>query len=162
MANAFETQLLDIIKFTDFMASFADTNRQLVDVEPYAYTVDGNALAANITSIAPQTFTTQLDGDADFVMWACSGFGRFLGSTNLIPNPAIMVQIAIANTGRTFFAAPVPMPFIAGQGGFPHVFLGPRVIRARSALKTTATAAQPGVSFSGFYMTWHGARLWYG
>lgn len=161
MSNAFWTQLLDMVEYTDYVATFADPARRLVDIEPYAYVIDGEVLPANITAAAPQSFITQMAGDSDFLMTYISGFGRPAGNTTLTVNPALLVQILDQSSGRTFFSGPAPMPMIAGQGGFPFLLPGPRVIKARSSLKTTAISAQV-QAFSGFYMTFFGARMWYG
>lgn len=159
--NAFWTQLLDLVEYTDLIATFADPSKTIVDIEPYSYTIDGDALTANITATAAQSFITQMQGDADFVMTATSGFGRAQGSTALLVNAAILVQILDQSSGRTFFDQPTPLPFIAGQMGFPYLLPGPRVIKARSSLKTTAISCQV-QTFTGFYLTFHGARIWYG
>lgn len=161
MANAFWTQLLDMVEYTDYMATFADPSRRLVDVEPWSYSVDGDLLAAPITATAGQRFVTQMAGDSDFVMTYISGFARPAGSQQMTINPAILVQISDQSSGRTFFSAPAPMAMIAGQSGFPFILLGPRTVKARASLLTTAISAQV-QSWTGFYMTFHGARLWYG
>lgn len=159
--NRFWTELLDLVEYTDFIATFADAGRPIVDIEPYTYTIDGEVLPANITATAPQNFNTQMAGDSDFVLTYLSGFARPAGNTTLTVNPALMLQITDLSSGRAFFSAPAPMAMICGQGGFPFLLTGPRVIRARSALKLTAISAQV-QSFSGFYFSYHGARIWYG
>lgn len=161
MTNAFWTQLLDMVEYTDYIATFCDPDRQILEIEPYTYTVDGNALSANITMTAPQVFNTQMEGDSDFVLTYLSAFGRVNAETALRVNPALLVQIAEVTTGRTFFSGPSPLPMVAGQGGFPFLLTGPKVIRARSRLQITVTAAQA-VQWSGFYFCYHGARIWYG
>lgn len=161
MANAFRTQLLDMVEFTDYAAWFADPARQLMEVEPWSYSIDGDVLPASITATAPQSFNTPMAGDADFLMTYISGFARPAGTTQLTVNPALLVQIADQSSGRTFFSGPAGMAFIAGQGGFPYLLTSPRIVKARAALKTTAISAQA-QSFTGFYMTFHGVRLWYG
>jgi hypothetical protein len=159
--NAFWTQLLDLVEFTDYIATFADPARQIVDIEPYSYSIDGDAPPGFILQNQPIPFVTPMAGDADFVMIATSAFGRTGGSTLMLVNAAILVQIVDQSSGRAFFNQPTPLPFIAGQGGFPYLLPGPRVIKARSSLLTTANSAQIN-TFTGFYMTFHGARIWYG
>lgn len=161
VGNAYWTQLLDEVEFTDYVATFADPARRIVDIEPWSYVIDGETLTANITAAAPQTFLTPMAGDADFVMSATSGFARAQGSTVMIVNAAVLVQILDLSSGRTFFNQATPLPFLAGAGGFPYLLPGPRVIKARSTLKTTALSAQV-QTFTGFYMAFHGARIWYG
>lgn len=165
LGGAFHTQLLDMIEYTDYMATFADPTRQLVDVEPWAYTIDGEVLSANITATAAQVFKTPMQGENDFVMFGINGFARTAvnpyGATALVVNPALLVQISDLSTGRTFFDSPTPMPFIAGQGGFPFLLPGCKIVKPRATLQTTVISAQV-VTWTGFYMTFHGARLWYG
>lgn len=159
--NAFQVQLLDMIGFTDYMATFAEQGREILEITPWTYAIDGNVLPANITQAAAQSFLTPMDGDCDFVLTYMSGFARPQGVTALTVNPALLVQISELATGRNFFAGPMPMPMIAGQGGFPFLLTGPRVLKPRQTLKTTAQSAQV-QSFSGFYFCFHGARIWYG
>jgi hypothetical protein len=163
--NTFQRELLDMVQYTDYIATFADKTRNIVDIEPWTYTVDGNVLPANITQTVSQSFITPMAGDADFVLTAISGFARSAanpwGPQVMIINPAILVQIADQSTGRTFFSGPAPMAMMAGQGGFPFLLTSPHIIHARSSLKTTAIAAQA-ITFTGFFMCYHGARIWYG
>jgi len=161
MPDAFRTQLLDMVEYTDYVATFADPTRTIVDIDNYTYSIDGEVLAAPITATAGQTFLTQMEGDCDFVCFYLSGFARAAGQTNLTVNPALMVQIADQTTGRAWFQGPAPMPMIAGQGGFPYLLPGPKVIPARSSLETSAISRQV-QSFTGFYFCFHGSRIWYG
>lgn len=163
--DTFTRELLDMVGYTDYIATFADKGRKIVDIEPYTYTIDGDTLTAPITATASQTFLTQMAGDCDFVLTYLSGFARAAsypyGATLMIANPALLVQITDMAAGRSFFNGALMMPGIAGQGGFPFMLTSPRVIRARSSLRTTAISAQA-VSFNGFYFCFHGARVWYG
>lgn len=161
MPGAFWTTLLDMVQHTDYIATFADPARKIVDIEPYIYSIDGDVLSANITATAAQTFLLPMYGDNDFIMIGINGFGRIPASTAMIANPAIMVQIIDQSSARSYFAGPMPMPMIAGQGGFPYLLTGPRTVHARASLKVTAQSAQV-QSFNGFYMSFLGARIWYG
>ena len=156
--GAFHTQLLDLVGYTDYAATFADPARQLMAVEPFSYVVDANA--ANITQTVQQTFDTPMLDDADFVMVSTSQFARPAGATNLTANPAVLIQIIDLSSGRAFFAGPSPLPMVAGQGGFNFILPGPKTIKARATLRTTAISCQA-QTFNGFYMAFHGARLWY-
>lgn len=177
--DTFQRELLDLVGFTSYVATFADPGRKILDIEPWTYTVDGDA-GVNITQTVPASFLTPMAGDSDFVLTYMSGFGRCatssFGATVMLPNPALLVQISELNSGRNFFAGAgatvalggvltpsglAPMPMIAGQGGFPFLLTSPRVLRARSTIKTTAISAQA-VTFNGFYFCFHGARIWYG
>lgn len=151
-----------MVGFTDYAATFADPSRQILDIDNYTYSIDGNALPATITNVAAQSFDTQMQGDNDFVLFYLSAFARVQGETAMRINPALLIQIAELTTGRAFFSGPSPLPMVAGQGGFPFLLTGPKVIRPRSTLRLTAIAAQPGAAFSGLYFCYHGARIWYG
>lgn len=159
MTNAFRTQLLDMVGYTDLVATFADTGRPIVDIDTFTYSIDSNGPL--ITPAAPATFTTQMAGDNDFVLFSMSGMGRDNGTTDLMFNPALLVQITDATQGRTFFDRACPMPLIAGAGGWPFLLTGPKVLRARTTLKTTFSCAQAR-NFSGVYFCFHGGRIWYG
>lgn len=161
MPNAFFTQLLDMVQWTDYVATFATPGRQIMEIEPFSYAIDGDTLPALITATAPQTFSTQMEGDADFVLFYMSAFGRVNTESALRVNPALLGQITDETTGRSFFSEPTPVPIFAGQGGFPFLMTGPKVIKARSELSLTVRSAQA-VSWSGFYFAYHGARIWYG
>lgn len=161
MPNAFRTQLLDMVEYTDYVATFAEPGREIVDIDNWTYFVDGETLSADITATAAQVFLTPMAGDNDFVLFYMAGMGRVTGTTVLSANPALLVQIADLTTGRTFFSAPSPMPMIAGCGGFPYMLPGPKVIPPRSTLRTTVVSAQA-QAFSGFYFCFHGSRIWYG
>lgn len=163
--NSFRRELLDMVGYTDYIATFADPSKTIVDIDNYTYSIDGQVLAANITQTVSQSFLTPMQGDNDFVLTYMSGFARSAaypyGAQLMIVNPALMVQITDLSSGRTFFNAPSPMPMIAGQGGFPFLLTSPRLIKPRSTLKTTAIAAQA-ATFTGFFFCFHGARIWYG
>lgn len=162
MANAFQVQLDDVVAYTEYVATFADPARTIVDIEPWSYIIDAEVLTANITQTVPQSFDVPMMGDADFVLTSMSGVARRSGGANtaMIINPAVLVQITNLTTGRTFFNQPTPLPFFAGTGGFPNIVM-PQSIPARSTLRLRAISAQ-GISFTGFYFAYHGARIWYG
>lgn len=160
MLNEFWRKLLDAIQYTDYIATFADPTREILNIDTYAYSVDGNVLPANITATASQSFNVIMDSDSDFVCTGMSGYGRALGSTLMMVNPAMLVQITDRSSGKTFFQAAAPMPMICGQGGFPFLPTSPRVVKPRSTLTLTARSAQV-QSFTGFYFTFHGGRIYY-
>lgn len=158
--NEFWRKLLDMVGYTDYIATFADPTRRILAIDTYSYSIDGNALTADITATAPQSFDVVMDSDSDFVCCYFSGHGRATGQTAMMVNPAMLVQIQDQASGRTFFSQPAPMPMICGQGGFPFLLTSPRVIKPRSTLTITARSAQV-QSFSGFYFALHGARIFY-
>lgn len=159
--NEFWRKLLDTVEYSDYIATFADPTRKIVAIDTYSYSVDKNALTANITATAPQSFDVVMDTDSDFVCTYFAGCGRALGSTLMQVNPAMLVQITDRASGKTFFNQAAPMPMICGQAGFPFLLTSPRVIRPRSTLTLTARSAQV-QSFTGFYFALHGARIFYG
>lgn len=160
MLTEFRRRLLDIVECNDYIASFADPKRQIADIDNYTYTVDKNDTATTITNIASQSFNLVMDTDSDFVCCSFSGIGRVQGSTGLVQNPAMLVQINDKSTGRSFFNQPAPMALIAGQGGYPFFLTSPRVIKPRTTLVVTAIAAQAAI-FDGFYFAISGGRIFY-
>lgn len=159
--NEFWRKLLDTIEYSDYIATFADPNREIVNIDDYTYTIDGQTLAANITATAPQSFNVIMDSDSDFVCTYMSAFGRATGQTVMQVNPAMLVQITDRSSARTWFNQPAPLPMIAGQGGFPFLLTSPRVIKPRTTLNVTARSAQV-QTFTGFFFCFHGSRIFYG
>lgn len=158
--NAFWRKLCDEVGRTDYVSMFADPSRKIVNIDDYTYTVDGNAMTANITQTAPQVFNTVMDTDSDFVLFYFSGMARNNGSTVLAANPAISIQIKDQSSGRNFFNTASAMPFVCGQGGFPFLLTSPRVIKPRTTLTLTAQSLQ-NQAFYGFFFCYHGARIFY-
>jgi hypothetical protein len=158
--NEFWRELLDTVGYSDYIATFADPARKVIFIDTYSYIVDGNTLSADITATAPQSFNIIMDTDSDFVCTYFAGFGRATGSTLMMVNPAMLVQISDRASGKTFFNQAAPMPMICGQGGFPFLLTSPRVVKPRTTLTLTARSAQA-QSFTGFYFAMHGGRIFY-
>lgn len=159
--NEFWRKLCDEVGGTDYVSMFADKSRQIVNIDDYTYSIDGNTLAANITQTVSQSFNVVMDSDSDFVLTYFSGFTRPTGTQILTINPAIMVQIKDQSSGRTYFNTAAPMAMLCGQGGFPFLLTSPRIIKPRTTLTVTAISAQA-QTFTGFYFCFHGARIYYG
>lgn len=158
--NEFWRKLCDLTGSDNYIRTFADPARQVLKIDTYAYSVDGNVLAANITQTAAQSFELIMDSDSDFVLTYFSGFARANGNTLMIVAPAIGVQITDQSSGRNFFNKAAPMPLLCGQSGFPFLLTSPRVIKPRTSLNITAQSLQ-NAAFTGFYFTLHGARIYY-
>jgi hypothetical protein len=163
MLNEFWRRLCDTVQRTDYISLFADPRREILNIDDYTYSIDGNVLTtagAVITATQAASFDLNMDSDSDFVLTYISGAARISGNTSLTLNPALLVQIKDQASGRNYFNTPAPLPLFAGQGGFPFLPTSPRVIRARSTLTVSAISAQV-KSFSGFYLSLHGARIYY-
>lgn len=162
--NEFWRKLCDEVQATDYISTFADPTREILHIDNYTYSIDGNTLTAPITASASQSFNVVMDSDSDFVCTYLSGFGRSaasaLGATIMIINPAMLVQITDRASARTWFNRPSAMAMLCGQGGFPFLLTSPRVIKARTTINVTAISAQV-VSFTGFYFCFHGSRIYY-
>ncbi len=158
--NEFWRKLCDATGSDNYMATFGEPGRKIALIDNYAYTIDGETLSAPITQTAAQTFNVIMDSDSDFVCTYLAGFARATGGSVMIFNPAVMVQITDQASGRTWFNQAAPLPMIAGQGGFPFLLTSPRVIKPRSTLTVRAISAQA-QSFSGFYFSFMGSRIYY-
>lgn len=158
--NEFQRKLYDMCRSDSYLSLFAQHDRDILNIEPFTYSIDGNVLSANITQTAPQVFNLPMDANNDFVVTGLSGFGRAAGGSVMIINPAILIQIRDQAAARNFFNQAAPMPFICGQGGFPYLLGNNRLIRARTTLQITAISAEA-QSFSGFYLTFHGGKIYY-
>lgn len=166
--NARDRRLLDTVKFSSYVASFAEPGRHVLGVESYAYVVDQTGLT--LTSAAAQEFELVMDSDSDFVATFASGAA--IVQAPVIGSPAngntctefaasILVQITDQASGKTWYNQPTPLPLIAGAGGFPFIMASPRVIRPRGALTVSVQAAASGVTFSAFYFALHGGKIYY-
>lgn len=171
--NEGERKLLDTIQRSSYVASLADPNRNLIGVEYYAYSVD--SVATMQTADGGHDFPIVMDSDSDFVI--CSMAGGAVISAPVIATPAngnrvvefspsVLIQVTDESSGKTFFSAPTPMPLTAGTGGFPYLLINPRVIRPRSTLNVNASITALGAGatpliLSAFYLTFHGAKLYY-
>lgn len=156
--NEFWRKLCDITGSDNYVSLFAEPGRKISLIDNYTYSVESTVagVVQNVTS----SYDVVMDSDSDFVCMFLAGFGRVAGQTDLIFNPAIMVQITDQASGRTWLNQPAPLPMLCGQGGFPFLLSSPRVIRPRSTLTVSATPAQA-TDFSGFYFSFHGARIFY-
>jgi hypothetical protein len=158
--DAFWTQLLDLVQYTDYCALFADPTRpEPVLIEPFSYIIDYIG-AANTINKTPMNFLTPMTGDCDFLMTGMAGFAQEALGGPCVVNPTIQVQITDLSSARTFFAGPAPMPFIAGQMGFPYLLTGPRTVKARATLKTSVSVLAT-FGFNSFFWAFHGAKIWY-
>ena len=166
--NARQRRLLDTIRYTSHVASFAEPGRQVLAVEPYAYVVDEVGL--DLTSAGSQEFELIMDSDSDFV--AMFAAGAAVVADPVIASPAngntctefaasILVQITDQASGKTWYNQPTPLALIAGAGGFPYIMAAPRVIRPRGALTVSVQGAASGVEFSAFYFALHGGKIYY-
>lgn len=162
--NEFWRKLCDEVGATDYISTFADPTREILNIDNYSYVIDGNVLTAPITQAASQNFNVIMDSDSDFVCTYLSGFGRNAGSaqgaTAMIINPAMLLQVTDKSSGRTWFNKPAPMAMMCGQGGFPFLLTSPRVIKPRVTLNVSAISAQ-NTSFTGFFFCFHGSRIYY-
>lgn len=173
--NEFERKLLDTVRFSSWIASFADKSRRLIGMENYAYSID--AVAANIAQAALgqagaiSDFNLPMDSDSEFVAVYMSGGARIdngpvvANGTRVVEfSPGLLVQILDQSSGKTWFDKFTPLPLVAGAGGFPFIMTSPRVVKPRSTLTVSAQAAlggTPGVTFNDFFFTIHGAKLYY-
>jgi hypothetical protein len=165
--NEFERKILDTVEYSNYVATFADPSRKILNIESYAYSVD--ALAANITSAATQTFNLVMDSDSDFVLMNMMGGAQLAAGGAGVPkatrcvefSPALLIQIKDLSSSRTFFNMPTPLPLIAGTGGLPFMLSSPRVIKPRSTLAVSAIGAVAGATFTNFYFTLSGAKIYY-
>lgn len=157
--NEFYRRLYDIVGRNSYIASFADPNREILDIDNYSYSVE-NSAATPINNVTVRAFDIPMDTDSDFVFTYISGAAVLNGETTLTLNPAILLQIFDQSSGRNYFNAPVPMGIIAGYAGFPFLLTSPRVVRARTTLTVTAIAAQ-NVIFNTFALSFGGSRIFY-
>lgn len=160
--NEYQRRLLDVVKYSSYIGSFADPGREVLAIEPYSYSVDQQNV--NITSAAAQSFNLIMNSDSDFVATLFSGGARIPAAT--FPRaveftPSLLIQITDQASGKTYFNAPTPLGLIAGAGGFPFILSSPRIIRARTTLAISAQGAVAGATFADFYFTIHGAKIYY-
>lgn len=166
--NEFERTLLDVIGFTDYIAAFAQPNRQIALIDNYGYSVDYTSAAAPVNDATVRTFNIVMDTDSDFILTQVSGAALVpndpinpTGVTFLRYNPAILVQITDNYSQKTWFNIPTLLPLIAGAGGFPFILPSPRIIPPRTTVTVTAQGAGSGEVFPSFFLTLNGSRIFY-
>lgn len=172
--NEFERRLLDTVKFTSWIASFADPAREVVGIENYAYTA-AMARGASLTAATVDGIDMPLimDSDSEFIVVYMSGAAVVDAPVIVAPananriteyTPAIAIQVTEQSSGKTFFNIPTPMPLVCGAGGFPFVLSSPRIILPRTTLTVHAEApdgVDAAVSFSQLQVVLHGAKIYY-
>jgi hypothetical protein len=171
--NEAQRRILDIVQFSNWIATFGEPGRTILGIESYTYSVDAQGVDL-ATTTAPATgsqdFPLVMDSDSDFVVCFLSG-GAVISAPEIESpananrcvefSPAILVQITDEAAGKTYFNVPTPLPLIAGAGGFPFVLTSPRIVKPKSTLQITATAFVEGVTFSDFFFSLHGAKIYY-
>lgn len=160
MLNEFWRKLYDTVGCNSWVATFADPTRKIACIDTYTYSVDYLNTVTPVTN-AGLSSNLIMDSDSDFVAQYFSCGAVVAGTTAVIPNPAINVQITNKSSGKNFFNAPSPVPMIAGYAGFPFILTSPRVIKPRSTLMVSYASILAGQSFSGFFFSIHGARIFY-
>lgn len=167
--NEFQRRLLDVVKFTAYIASFADPSRQILGIEPYCYTVDQSSLTLTLASNPAPTFNLIMDSDSDFVATYMSA-AAIIGPGGIAQrqveySPSLLLQITDQSAGKTWFNAPTPTSLVCGAMGFPFLLSSPRVIRPRTTLTiapTAAVALAGGSQFTSFFFAMNGAKIYYG
>lgn len=166
--NEFQRRLLDVVKYTSYIASFADPARQVIGIEGYTYTVD--QLGLTMTTAAPlaNPFPLIMDSDSDFVATYMSAgaltVGGGLNQRQVEYSPSILLQVTDQSSGKTWFNAPTPTALVCGAMGFPFIFSSPRVIRPRTTLSimpSAAVALSGGNTFTAFFFALGGAKIYY-
>lgn len=170
--NEAQRRLLDIVRFTQPLGGFAEPGRQVLGIENYAYSIDYQVAVGGPGRLdqTPLVQNLIMDSDSDFVMTYISGGAlcnafdpAFTNQRRVQWNPSIQLQITNRATSMTFFDQPVLLPLVAGMNGFPFLMASPRIIKPRSTLQIAASNAFVGNSsqFYGFFLTLHGAKIYY-
>ena len=170
--NEFQRKLLDTVRFTSWIAAFADPARTLIGVEAYSYVVD--ARGAAIDQLTAQSFNLVMDSDSEFACTYISGAAVISAPVIGAPangnqvtefSPSLEIQVRDQSSGRTWFDIPTPLPLIAGAGGFPFILASPRISKARSTITVEAKGSfhngPPSATFEDFMFCLHGAKLYY-
>lgn len=166
--NEFQRRLLDVVKYTTYIASFADPSRKVLAIEPYCYTVDQSGLTLTTATAPPLSFNLIMDSDSDFVATYMSA-AAIIGPGGIAQrqvefSPSILIQITDQSAGKTWFNGPMPTSLVCGAMGFPFLLSSPRIIRPRTTLSiapTAAVALSGGSVFTSFFFALNGAKIYY-
>lgn len=159
--NEGERKIFDALHSNDYVKSFADQTREILQVETYAYAADRVNAASPINAATVRTENIQIDGNSDFICFYLSGAALVTGASVPVFNPSIGVQVTDNMSKRTFFDTFTPMPHVCGTGGFTFYLASPRILRARTQL-TVSFQALSTSTFDQAQFVMHGSRIYYG
>jgi hypothetical protein len=166
--NEFQRRLLDVVKYTSYIASFADPARKVLGVEGYAYTVDQLGLSLTLAAPLANPFNLIMDSDSDFVATYMSAgaltTGTGLAQRQVEYSPSLLLQVTDQSSGKTWFNGPMPSALVCGAMGFPFILSSPRVIKPRTTLSVLPSAAVTltgSNTFTAFFFVLGGAKIYY-
>lgn len=153
MANDFERRMLDVIKSSEFIASIARKDKNIVAIEYYAY----NTSLTGILTLTQATLGIQVQADSDFAITYCAGAVVSAGA--IVGAPLLTVQYTDTGSGKTFYSAPTLFGIVHGTGGLPYFLPAPRVLAPNTNINIAANNLSA-VTYD-VYISLMGARVYY-
>jgi len=152
--NERDRRLLQVASASNWLASVARKDKQLLRIEPYVYNTSMLALTTTAQAII------QVQADSDFAVIELSGAVLDNASKVTIVNPPITMQVTDSGSGKTFFNDYALFSLVFGLAGFPYYTATPRIISPGTNIIINANSLD-GTS-SDVYVTFSGVRLYYG
>ncbi len=136
--------------------NFLDPRIDGIDLTYYETTFASLAPAATIPS------QINIDAGTDFY-WVATTYQTDLAGVAQTESGVIipLVTVVITDTGsqRQLMNAPLPVTCIAGPGERPYRLILPRLFRANSIIQFNWTNYAAAVTYTNFYLVFHGFRL---
>lgn len=161
MQDEFQARYLQLLQDSPYIKSVARSGRAIVGIQYYAYNVQVGSIAAPLLLNVSQLGLIEFQADSDFAISYMAGSVRNAAGDVNVYNANVTLQIQDLATGKLFFNTPVVFPLVTGAGGFPFVLPAPRVVNPNSSLQVTVTNRDTANTYSGFFLSLHGVRIYY-
>lgn len=153
--NERDRRILQAARSSNWLATFARKNAQLIGVEPYIYSASA-AIAGTIGAVGQGIITIQ--SDSDFAILEMSGT-VLDGSNAFVLNPSITAQVTDTGSGKTFFNTDTLFNLVYGLAGFPYYLATPRILAPNTQINTNFTNLVATAYTA--YVSYTGVRLYY-
>lgn len=162
MPNDLQTRYLQLAAQSDYLRSILKPGRQVVDFQSYVYNAVIGTAALPLT-LANGAVSTTLDiqADSDFAVTYLSACVNLTANGDMKVNRNLTLQIEDLSTGKVFFSRPTVFTLVAGGGGFPFVFVAPRVLNANTQLRLTAQNRDTANNYNQMFVALGGTRIYY-
>lgn len=158
--NDFERRLLDVMQNSNYIAAVARSNANILGIDTFSYNLGPNQGLAAVPALGSASALAQIQADSDFALTYMSASVVQAGVINTLP--VATIQVTDTGTGKTFYSAPTLIGLVTGNLGFPFLLPSPRVIAPNVNLKVDVTNVVAGAVAMDFFITFIGARIYYG
>lgn len=156
--GTFAERYFDLSNQDPYIQSVIRPGQVLVKKMPYEY---GAVIGPSLVLNTPMQTTIVTLADSDFALTSLAVGVNQTANGDLKFNRNLTIQITDLSTGKPFFSAPAVTSLVAGGGGFPFVYVAPRVIRPNSGLQIIVNNRDTAVTYYQMFVTLGGTRLFY-